>query len=71
MKSVINRVELIKPSFFKASPLLIAKMATDKLKNYSMYKEAEFVAGRITGSTSVEKAYEITSEFVKWKNHEQ
>ena len=71
MKSVINRVELIKPSFFKASPLLITKMATDKLKNYSMYKEAEIVGKTITGSTSVEEAYEITSEFVKWKNHEQ
>ena len=58
MKSVINRVELIKPSFFKASPLLIAKMATDKLKNYSMYKEAEIVGKTITGSTSVEEAYE-------------
>ena len=71
MKSVINRVELIKPSFFKASPLLIAKMATDKLKNYSMYKEAEIVGKTITGSSSVEEADEITSEFVKWKNHEQ
>lgn len=71
MTTVINRVELIKPSFFKASPLLIAKMATDKLKNYSMYKEAEIISKRITGATSVKEAYRVTSDFVKWKNHEQ
>ncbi|MDK7284331.1 hypothetical protein [Staphylococcus pettenkoferi] len=71
MTSVINRVVLIKPSFFKASTLLIAKMAIDKLKNNSMYQEAEVVSNRISGDTSIQEAYRITSEFVKWKNHEK
>lgn len=70
MNTVINKVELIKPSFFKASPLLVAKMAIEKLKNYSKHKEAETIAKYITGTTSLEEAYKITSEFVEWKNHE-
>lgn len=66
---VINKVEMIKPSYFKASALLIAKMTTNKLKNYSMYEEAEAVSRKITGSTSVEEAYQITSKYVDWKRH--
>ena len=65
----IHRVELIKPSYFKASPLLIAKMAHNKLKSYSMNEEAEVVSSSITGKTSLEEAYEITSRSINWKPH--
>ena len=69
--TVIKRVELIKPSFFKASPLLIAKMASNKLKSYSLFQEANVICEEITGDTSIEEAYKITSRYVKWKNHEK
>lgn len=67
MTEIINKVEMIKPSYFKASPLLIAKMTANKLKSYSMYREAEAVSRNITGCTSIDEAYRITSKYVRWK----
>lgn len=69
MQTISNRIELIKPSYFKTSPLLIAKMACNKLKSYSMENEAKIISESITGDTTVEQAYEITSKYIKWKPH--
>ncbi|MFH6578695.1 hypothetical protein [Staphylococcus aureus] len=69
MKTTINKLELIKPSYFKASPLLIAKMTCNKLKSYSMEKEAKMISDKITGHTTVEEAYQITSKYINWKRH--
>lgn len=69
MSAVINRVELTKPSYFKESPLLIAKMAHNKLKNLSRNTEADMISKSITGNTSLKQAYEITSKYIIWKSH--
>ncbi|MBF0795228.1 hypothetical protein IR129_11330 [Staphylococcus lentus] len=42
-------------------------MTANKLKNYSMYREAEAVSRNITGCTSIDEAYRITSKYVRWK----
>ncbi|MGP5096193.1 hypothetical protein [Staphylococcus equorum] len=69
MTTIMNRVRLTKPSFFKASPLLIAKMTCNKLRSYSMSREANEVSRKITGNTSVREAYKITSKYIAWQNH--
>lgn len=68
MEKVINKPVLIKPSLYQVSSLKIAKMAINKLKNLSQHQHARHIAKSITGQTTVEQAYEITSKYISWVN---
>ncbi|MDN8674492.1 hypothetical protein Q0P22_13890 [Staphylococcus aureus] len=66
MEKVIKKVKLLKPTYYRASALHIAKMASEKLRSHSLNEEAREVCNKITGATSIEEAYLITSKYVEW-----
>lgn len=63
----MNKFVMVKPGPNKVSSLYIAKITTQLLKSKGFNKEANRVAMKITGLTSVKDAYKITSRYIQWE----